>query len=184
MIQWWKNKPFFMAFFKWAWQKVKVPSHPWASRSTLTLIRPLKWGTHGHWTPSGSKNTSRQSWTIGAQGCDSFFTVCHTHLKKAILHHRRCKKLFVFSTSVHTVVANWDETAVKLKCRKNHWEYENKQYTIEKSIENANRNAKKISNFSKFVFGKSSFFKFETSQYFWMKLSGRLPHWYSLKMKV
>ena len=50
-----------------------------------------------------------------------------------------------------TVVANWDETAVKLKCRKNHWEYENKQYTIEKSIENANRNAKKISNFSKFV---------------------------------
>ena len=44
-----------------------------------------------------------------------------------------------------TVVANWDEMAVKLKCRKNHWEYENKQYTIEKSIENTNRNAKKNS---------------------------------------
>ena len=41
------------------------------------------------------------------------------------------------------VVANWDETAVKLKCRKNHWEYENKQYTIEKSVESATRNAKK-----------------------------------------
>ena len=53
--------------------------------------------------------------------------------------------------NVATVVANWDETAVKLKCRKNHWEYENKQYTIEKSIENANRNEKKNSNFSKFV---------------------------------
>ena len=44
---------------------------------------------------------------------------------------------------LHTVVANWDETAVKLKCRKNHWEYENKQYTIEKSVESATRNAKK-----------------------------------------
>ena len=45
---------------------------------------------------------------------------------------------------IHTVVANWDETAVKLKCRKNHWEYENIQYTIEKSVESATRNAKKI----------------------------------------
>ena len=34
-----------MAFFNWAWQKVKVLSRPWASRSTLALIRPLKWGT-------------------------------------------------------------------------------------------------------------------------------------------
>ena len=52
------------------------------------------------------------------------------------------------------MVANWDETAVKLKCRKNHWEYENKQYTIEKSIESANRNAKiKFQNFQNlFVF--------------------------------
>ena len=27
-------------------------------------IKPLKWGTLRLWTPSGSKNTSRQSWTI------------------------------------------------------------------------------------------------------------------------
>ena len=53
-----------MAPCTWAWQKVKVVSRPWASSSTLALIRPLKWGTVCLWTPSGSKNTSRQSWTI------------------------------------------------------------------------------------------------------------------------
>ena len=30
----------------------------------LALIRPLKWGTVCLWTPPGSKNKSRQSWTI------------------------------------------------------------------------------------------------------------------------
>ena len=37
---------------------------------------------------------------LEAQGRDSTFTFCHAHLKKAILHHRRCKKRFVFSTTV------------------------------------------------------------------------------------
>ena len=60
-----------MAFFKRAWQKVKVLSRPWPSRSTLALIRPLKWGTLRLWTPSGSKNTSRQSWTIEKNACFS-----------------------------------------------------------------------------------------------------------------
>ena len=53
-----------MGLRNWAWQRVKVVSHPWAPRSTLALIRPLKWGTVCLWTPTGSKNTSRQSWTI------------------------------------------------------------------------------------------------------------------------
>ena len=34
-----------MALLKREWQKEKVPSRPWASKSTLVLIRPLKWGT-------------------------------------------------------------------------------------------------------------------------------------------
>ena len=136
-----------MAFFKWAWQKVKVLSHPWASRSILALMRPFESGTQCLWTPTGSRMTSRQSWTIEknvcfstttdvfsfiqlwrlvfleplgvqrhyvphfkglisakvdleAQGRDSTFTFCHAHLKKAILHHKRCKKRFVFSTTV------------------------------------------------------------------------------------
>ena len=58
-----------------------------------------------------------------------------------------------------TIVANWDEMAVKLKCRKNHWEYENKQYTIEKSIENANRNAKKNFKFFKICLFLGPFWK-------------------------
>ena len=59
MILWCK-----MTFFKWAWHKEKVMPCPLASRSTLTLIRPLKWDTWRLWTPSGSKNTSHQSWMI------------------------------------------------------------------------------------------------------------------------
>ena len=58
-----------------------------------------------------------------------------------------------------TVVANWDETAVKLKCRKNHWEYENKQYTIEKSVEIATRNAKKKFKFFKICVFLGPFWK-------------------------
>ena len=50
-------------FFIRAWQKVKVMSRPWASRSTLPLIRPFKWGTLCLRAPSGSRNTSRRSWT-------------------------------------------------------------------------------------------------------------------------
>ena len=53
-----------MGLRNWAWQRVKVVSRPWAPRSTLALIRPLKWGTLRLWTPTGSKNTSRQSWMI------------------------------------------------------------------------------------------------------------------------
>ena len=53
-----------MAPRNWAWQRVKVVSRPWASGSTLALIRPLKWGTLRLWTPTGSKNTRRQSWMI------------------------------------------------------------------------------------------------------------------------
>ena len=53
-----------MVFFKWVWHKVIVLPRSWASRSTLALIRPLKWATVCLWTPSGSKNTSRQSWSI------------------------------------------------------------------------------------------------------------------------
>ena len=56
---------------------------------------------------------------------------------------RHVDALWAVTYLAFTVVANWDETAVKLKCRKNHWEYENKQYTIEKSVESATRNAKK-----------------------------------------
>ena len=50
-----------MAFFKRAWQKVKVMSRPWALGFKSETIRPLKWGTLGSRTPDGSKNTSRQS---------------------------------------------------------------------------------------------------------------------------
>ena len=51
-----------MAFFKRAWQKVKVLSRPWALGFKSEMIRPLKWGTLGLRTPGGFKNTSRQSW--------------------------------------------------------------------------------------------------------------------------
>ena len=51
-----------MAFFKKVWQKVKVPSRPWALGFKSALIRPLKWGTLCLWTPTGSKMASRQSW--------------------------------------------------------------------------------------------------------------------------
>ena len=51
-----------MAFFNRTWQKVKVLSRPWALGFKSEMIRPLKWGTLGSRTPSGSKNTSRQSW--------------------------------------------------------------------------------------------------------------------------
>ena len=62
-----KNWPFWsfpseMAFFKWAWQRVKVLPRPWASKSKLRGIRPLKWGTLCLWTPTGFKMASRQSW--------------------------------------------------------------------------------------------------------------------------
>ena len=50
-----------MAFFKRAWQKVKVMSRPWALGFKSETIRPLNWGTLGSRTPDGSKNTSRQS---------------------------------------------------------------------------------------------------------------------------
>ena len=50
-----------MAFFKRAWQKVKVMSRPWALGFKSEMIRPLKWGTLGSRTHGGSKNTSRQS---------------------------------------------------------------------------------------------------------------------------
>ena len=132
-----------MTFFKRVWQIVKVLSRPWASRPTLVRTRPLKWGTWRLWTPSGSKNTSRQSWRIDvlvlkrtfsivqlwrlifleplrvkrhyvshfkglisakveleAQGRDSTFTICHTLLKKAILHYKRALASFVLSTTV------------------------------------------------------------------------------------
>ena len=51
-----------MAFFKRAWQKVTVMSRPWALGFKSEMIRPLKWGTLCSRIPSGSKNTSRQSW--------------------------------------------------------------------------------------------------------------------------
>ena len=51
-----------MAFFKRAWQKVKVLSCTWALGFKSEMIRPLKWGTLHSRTPSGSKNTSHQSW--------------------------------------------------------------------------------------------------------------------------
>ena len=66
---------------------------------------------------------------------------------------------FWATSMLYTLVANWDETAVKLECRKNYWEYENKQYTIEKSIENANRNAKKICKFFKICLFLGPFWK-------------------------
>ena len=47
-----------------------------------------------------------------------------------------------------TVVVDWDFMAVKLRrfllCINNHWEYENKQYTIEKPYKFSTRNAEKI----------------------------------------
>ena len=52
------------AFFDWSWHIVIVPPRPWASRSTLALIRALKWDTVCLWTPTGSKVTSRQIWSI------------------------------------------------------------------------------------------------------------------------
>ena len=51
-----------MAFFKWSWQRVKVLPRPWASKSKLSMIRPLKWGTLRLWTLNGFKMASRQSW--------------------------------------------------------------------------------------------------------------------------
>ena len=53
-----------MAFFKWSWQRVKVLPRPWASKSKLSMIRPLKWGTLCLWTPTGFKMASRQSLKI------------------------------------------------------------------------------------------------------------------------
>ena len=50
-----------MAFFKRAWQKVKVLSCPWVLGSKSEMIRTLKWSTLGSRTPGGSRNTSRQS---------------------------------------------------------------------------------------------------------------------------
>lgn len=43
-----------MAFFRRAWHKVKVLSHPWALGFKLALIRSLKWGTLRSRTPGGS----------------------------------------------------------------------------------------------------------------------------------
>ena len=51
-----------MAFFKRAWQKVKVLSCPWALGFKLVLIQPLKGGILHSGTLGYSKNTSRQSW--------------------------------------------------------------------------------------------------------------------------
>ena len=52
------------AFYKWAWQRVKVLPRPLASKSKLSMIRPLKWGTLCLWNPTGFKMASRQSWKI------------------------------------------------------------------------------------------------------------------------
>ena len=51
-----------------------------------------------------------------------------------------------------TVVANWEETAIKLMCRKNHWEYENKQYTIENLLKVQLEMKKKFKIFQNCVF--------------------------------
>ena len=40
---------------------------------------------------------------LEAQGCDSTFTICHTLLKKAILHYKRALASFVLSTTVFTI---------------------------------------------------------------------------------
>ena len=62
-----------------------------------------------------------------------------------------------------TVVADWDFTAVKLRrfllCINNHWEYENKQYTIEKPYKIATRNAKKNFEFFKICWFLGPFLK-------------------------
>ena len=61
------------AFFKRAWQMVKVLSLPWALGFKSELIRPLKLGTLGSRIPGGSKNTSRQSFIFFSSNFDSLY---------------------------------------------------------------------------------------------------------------
>ena len=70
-------------------------------------------------------------------------------------------------------MANWDETVVKLKCRKNHWEYENRQGTIKKPYKNATRNAKK-NNFFKNCWLLGPFSK---NQCFWKMGMAGIKWW-------
>ena len=88
-----------LAFFKSAWQKVKVLSRPWSIVQLwpLVFLEPL--GVQWPYVPH-FKGLIGAKVDLEAQGRDSTFTFCHAHLKKAILHHRRCKKRFVFSTTV------------------------------------------------------------------------------------
>ena len=53
-----------MAFLKWTWRPIQ-----WKYWNVLYLIlkvlnRPLKWDTVRLWTPTGFKDTGRQSWTF------------------------------------------------------------------------------------------------------------------------
>ena len=84
-----------MAFFKWSWQRVKVLPRPWASKSKLSMIRPLKWGTLRLWTPNGFKMASRQSWKIKENVCFtsktdvfSFFQLWRLAILKPVGVHR------------------------------------------------------------------------------------------------
>ena len=84
-----------MAFFKWSWQRVKVLPRPWASKSKLSMIRPLKWGTLRLWTLNGFKMASRQSWRNKENVCFtsktdffSFFQLWRLAILKPVGVHR------------------------------------------------------------------------------------------------
>ena len=50
-----------MAFFKWAWQTLKVLPSPWPCTSSKSDIGAFKWGTVWHCTSKGCRITGRQS---------------------------------------------------------------------------------------------------------------------------